>query len=188
MIVFKATFEDIAKWFPEESGQFIQELRDSSSKNSKFKAEKTDWIVSWGFFVKKAKSEEEQTAQRDLFMNKLKMVYSERVEVELPKIRINLSMKAGQYLRGDKVYSETPDFITQMAREVVKVMMWEEQKQLQDPIVLESLEEFKHLFEESEPSETPLDLDTILDKINTTGMSSLTGEELKFLEKMSKGN
>ena len=184
MITFRANYDDVVRWFPEETDQFISELRTSTTKSSRVKVEKIEWVVSWGFFGKKAKNEEEQLGKQDKFMDKLKLVYTERLEVEIPKIRIFLSMKAGQYIRGDKIYV-IPDFFKSMAGEVLKVMMFEEQKHLQDPVVLESLKEFEHLFKNEVEEE--FNLDDILDKINTTGMESLTPQELKFLEDSSKG-
>ena len=118
-------------------------------------------------------------------------------------------MKAGYYIRTDRsLDKEIPEYITDMFYEVMKVTMLQEQLILKDPVVMESLEEFKYLLDEmmenleslgleiegleefkqqKKTKEQPLNMDDILDKISETGMQSLNAKELKFLEKMSRG-
>jgi hypothetical protein len=101
-----------------------------------------------------------------------------------------------------------------MHYETMKITMLQEQMMVNDPVVLESLAPFKHLLDElmqdmgitpemmeslgdklpglssiqssSPKREVTLSMDEILDKINETGIQSLTAKELKFLEQMSK--
>jgi len=199
MVQFEIENDKMKEWFPITYETFIQELRNSQSKSSDKKEDKIKWILSWGIFRTKAKNKNEQEK-----IDKLHLTYDERCEVDLPKIRITVTMKAGNRIVSDRSIDDTiPDFIEDMFFEVMKIKMLQEQMIVNDPVVLESLEEFKHLLEyileemaeEGEnidiirnlKKETPLSMDEILDKISESGMQSLTAKELKFLEKMSRG-
>jgi len=204
MVQFEIENEKMKEWFPKTYETFIEELRNSKSKSSDKKEEKIQWILSWGVFRTKAKNQIEQEKKDKEYEEKLHLTYEERCEADLPKLRITVTMKAGYRIVSDRSLDETiPDFIEDMFFEVMKVTMLQEQMIVNDPVVLESLEEFKHLLddileemaEEGEnidiirnvKKETPLSMDDILDKISESGMQSLTAKELKFLEKMSRG-
>lgn len=205
MVQFKATKEQISEWFPETYNSFISELRNSKSTSSDKPDDKIDWYVSWGFFGKKAKDEAEAIQKEIDYEAKLHLIYDERCEADLPKIRISIGMKAGNRTSADRVIEQTiPDFIIEMAYEVIKITMLQEQMIINDPIVQESLAPFQHLLDGileemremgldmeegniKKRVEVPMNMDDILDKINDGGMSSLSAKELKYLEKMSKG-
>jgi len=204
MVQFEIENDKMKEWFPITYETFIEELRNSKSKSSDKKEDKIQWMLSWGVFRTKAKNQIEQEKKDKEFEEKLHLTYDERCEADLPKIRITVTMKAGYRIVSDRSLDETiPDFIEDMFFEVMKITMLQEQMIVNDPIVLESLEEFKHLLddileemaEEGEDidiirnvkKETPLSMDDILDKISESGMQSLTAKELKFLEKMSRG-
>lgn len=194
MLIFKQNVEDVQKNFPKTVEDFMNDLKNSNSGSKDYPVDKTKWVISWAFMIKKANTDEEKVLRDIAYNAKLKLVYSERLKVEIPRIKIDISFKAGKYFRGDRT-AETPEFITKMAEEIVKAMMIAEQKELNDPIVIESIQEFIDEFEkraaESNPEggveEEDLDLDNILDKINNSGMTSLTASELSFLEAKSKG-
>jgi hypothetical protein len=127
---------------------FINELRESKSKSANKPDQKIQWLISWGFFGKKGKSEEQIIQKQMDFESKLHLPYNERVEEDLPKIRINVSMKAGYYIRTDRALEvEIPKYIIDMSYEVLKITMLEEQMFIKDPEVLESIKEFKYLLE-----------------------------------------
>lgn len=143
------------------------------------------------FFVKKANNEEEKIEQMNNYRSKMDLVYNERVNLEIPKIRCSLNMKAGYYHRMDRVLEkETPDFIKDMALEIIKYMIFMEQSQIGNPDVIESIKEFCDMM--TSPMEVDLDnsdpdnIDDILDKINEGGMGCLSPKDLKFLDSMSK--
>lgn len=207
MIQFEAKTEDIQNWFPETYKIFLEELRNSKSIYSQ--EEKLEWIITWGFYRTKGKTEEEKIAKDDEYMEKLKLPYEDRVIVDLSKIKIDISLKAGKYVRSDRSFDITPKYIIDMAYEVLKVTMIKEQFYLNDPVVLKSLETFQELidsvkemmeeatqmFEAQLDVLTPkrksvvsYDMDDILDKISEKGISSLSPGELQFLEKMSKNS
>ena len=194
MVTFKAKQEDIEKWFPKTREIFISELKNSQSSSRKHPVSKIEWFITWGFMTKKPKTDEEKVLKQLAYDEKLRLVYDERVKVEIPRIKIDVAMKAGHYFKCDRiVIEETPDFVKEMASEIVKSMMYAEQKELNDPVVLASMESFIDKFKDKDEKksrgviEPSFDLDSILDKINDLGMSSLTASELQFLEKKSKG-
>jgi hypothetical protein len=206
MVQFEIENDKMKEWFPITYQTFIEELRDSRSTSADKDEDKIKWMISWGVFRTKAKTEEEQILKDLELENKLKLPYEERCKVDIPKIRITISMKAGYRVVSDRTLdSEIPDFVKEMFYEVMKITMLQEQMLINDPVVLESLEEFKDLlsdfiedmeiemegFEDVKKAykkqETTLSMDDILDKISDTGMQSLTAKELKFLEKMSRG-
>lgn len=191
MVQFQALSDQVKEWFPETYKCFIDELRSSRSRYNDTPEEKIYWSVSWGSFVKKANTQEEYDAQREAFMNKMSLTYDERIEVEIPIIRCSISMKAGQYYRTDRsLESEMPEYILNMVKEILKVTMMQEQMHVGDPRVLESLEEFRNMLysNDSDFQGQPenLDMDSILDKINEKGIKSLTSNELRYLQEMSK--
>jgi hypothetical protein len=186
MITFEVKHEFMQEFFPEITDKFLKNLRESDSKSNDTPIDKIQWVISWGFFVKKAKTEEE-IIERDLnYQNKLKLKYPERLEIEVSRIRVDILMKAGNYIKGDR-FNNTSEYITNMAKEVVKIMMINEQEYLQDPNVLDSMQDFMYLNSElSDDFQEQLDLDSILDKINKSGIQSLSKNELNYLEQASR--
>ena len=148
-------------------------------------------MVTFGFFSTKSKSEEDAFLKKLSYEKELTLRYDERIEMEIPKIRVDLSLKAGSYLRSDRC-TYVPEFIIDIAKEFIKVRMFVEQSMLKDPNVMDSLKDFKNPFEQpqqqqiEQEEEEILNVDFILDKINSSGISSLTPNELKFLEKKSR--
>ena len=126
MVTFKPKSEDVFKWFPKTTDQFITELRNSESQNSKYSIEKMQWYINWGFLVKKAKTDEEKAERLIAYEAKLRLPYEERLNVELPRIKIDVAFKAGHYFKSDRTNEETPKFILDMAREIIKIMMVQE--------------------------------------------------------------
>jgi hypothetical protein len=209
MVPVELSAEKMKEWFPKTYASFIKDLRNSSSKSGGKSEDKISWMISWGVFGSKTKDEAHAIQKQIDYDNKLKLPYEERCAVDLEKLRIHVSMKAGYYIRTDRsLDKEIPEYITDMFYEVMKVTMLQEQLILKDPVVMESLEEFKYLLDEmmenleslgleiegleefkqqKKTKEQPLNMDDILDKISETGMQSLNAKELKFLEKMSRG-
>ena len=195
MVKFAVKNEDIKQWLPETYNSFIEDLRKSKSSSANKAEDKIRWAVEWGFFGKKTGSKEELIEKLE---KKFKLTFDERVAEDTPKIKVTVFMEVGHYVRVDSsIDKEIPKFIKEMSVEVIKIMMLQEQKEVNDPVVKASLKEFEHLLDEIHvmdekgqvvpKKEAPLNMDEVLDKINDTGMGSLTPRELKFLEKMSRG-
>jgi hypothetical protein len=190
MVTFKLTQDQAKSWFPETYENFLNELKTSKSSSSGVLDENMEWYLNWGFFVKKATTEEEIANQKENYIRKMDLVYDDRIKLEIPRIRCSLNLKAGYYYRMDRVIeSKNPEFVEDMAKEIIKYMMIQEQQFINNDQVLASIQEFSELMMrnwESDESPTNLNMDDILDKINDKGMSSLSPRELKYLENMSK--
>jgi hypothetical protein len=206
MVQFEIENDKMKEWFPITYKTFIEELRNSNSKSAEKAEDKIEWMVSWGVFRTKAKTEEEQIQKDIEFENKLHLPYEERCAVDLSKLRLTVTMKAGNRIVSDRsLDNNIPEYIEEMFYEVMKITMLQEQMIINDPTVMESLAEYKHLLDEiledmeiemegfdelksaMKKQEAPLSMDDILDKISATGMQSLTAKELKYLENMSRG-
>ena len=119
------------------------------------------------------------------------MPYSERLEFEKSKVRVDISIKMGKFAMSNRLpKGMIPPFIEEIVAEIVKIKMTVETEiediyQIKDTIPpLTGVVEFD-IIEELE-DETQLDMDEILDKISREGMSSLSLEEKKFLDSKSK--
>ena len=212
MIQVELTNDRVKEMFPITYSSFLSELRNSSSRSSSIEESKIKWSVTWGFFVKKAKTLEEKDKQMFSLEQKFNLPYEERLNLEIPRIKCSLSMKAGFYEKTDRVFDETPNYVIESSKEILKFMIFEEQKSIQNPEVLESIRDFiekqeslkeenkenptnvvdslKQALEKLSKSKSPkkreFHLDEILDKINLNGIDSLDKEEIDFLGTMSK--
>jgi hypothetical protein len=191
MVSFQIESEKVKEWFPETYKSFIEDLRNSKSQSKDTKEENMEWYIIWGFFTKKAKTESEIEEQSERIAKRMEMVFSDRLNAELPKIRCSLDMKAGYYYRTDRVQEkEVPQFINDMAIDIVKWMIFQEQQWLNNEVVIDSIRDFYddvmyYINSDRVDESENLNMDSILDKINESGMSSLTPIELDFLEKSS---
>ncbi len=190
MVTFKLTQEQAKSWFPDTYENFVSELKNSKSSSNDVLEEKMEWYLNWGFFVKKALTDEERADQKENYIRKMDLIYDDRIKLEIPRIRCSLNLKAGYYYRMDRVTElVTPEFVEDMAKEIIKYMMIQEQQFVNNDQVLASIQEFSESIMrnwELDDSSTNLNMDDILDKINDKGMSSLSPRELKYLENMSK--
>ena len=190
MITFKITQDQIKNWFPITYQNSIDELRSSKSSSNDTSEDKIEWFLTWGFFVKKATTEEEKEKQKENYLKKMEMVYEDRVLIEMPKIRCSINMKAGYYYKMDRAVETTiPTYIEDMAKEVTKYMMFQEQQYIGNQEVMNSIKEFSDSMMQSLSNpgdEKSLELNDILDKINEKGIESLSAVEMEYLNKMSK--
>ena len=204
MIQIELTNEKMKEWFPKTYQKFLEDYYNSNRKFAKKPEEEIEWMVSYAFYIPKAKSDEEAIQNQINYEDKLKLTYEERCKADLPKLKVDCHMYAGYYSRSDRATDKKiPQYIIDLFYEVMKVTMLQEQMFVNDPIVLKSLEGFQHLLDElmedmgiemegvdefaKKHKEEPLDMDEILDKISADGVQSLTAKELKFLDKMSRG-
>ena len=184
--------EEIREWLPETYKMFIDDLRNSKSKSANKPEEKIHWMLSWGFFGKKSKDDE---AYLQKLKDKTTLTFTERLNADLPKIKITVFMKAGEhYLRVDRAIDPTPQFIIDFTTDVLKIQMLKEQEEVNNPEVRESLREFEYLLDELQEvdgegkpvAKKALRMDDVLDKIGEFGIGSLTIKEKEFLDKMSR--
>jgi hypothetical protein len=157
---------------------------------SSIKDEDIKIYYSYGFFVKKVKEEDKEKFYTKLYEKSDKMLFNNRLEFELSKLRIDVNLKLGNKfaMKNRLPDGMVPKLILEMVTEITKVkMMLEESEDIDiyqsiPPLSgLIAIESFTEIADEIE-----LDMDDILDKISTTGLDSLTQEEKNFLDKKSK--
>lgn len=208
MITIKTTYEQVSTDYPEVVQEFLDNLRNSTSKSKDMDIKKIKWFYSWGTFNKKAKSDTDKILRGEDYKKRLAMTYDERWENESEKIKVEITMEAGAFVRGDRCKeSELPTFITRYAKELLKGQMTAEQEamEVKNQNVIDSIGEIdRSIIEEIFPPkltemmnqmqsqfgdnkaqrkrEITYDVDDILDKISDSGFESLSDEEKKFLE------
>jgi hypothetical protein len=160
--------------------EWVDTIKNSILKKD-FPDSKIIAYYSYGFFVTKSNSQ----------VDYLKMPYSERLEFEKSKVRVDISLKMGKFAMSNRLPKEMiPPFIEEIVAEIVKIKMTVETEiediyEIKDTIPpLTGVVQFD-IIEELE-DETQLDMDEILDKISREGMSSLSSEEKEFLDRKSK--
>lgn len=198
MNTIKVTREDVERDYPAIYNEFVESLRTSNSLSRKMDLEKAKWFYTWGSFVKKAKTNADKIL-KDLKTNdKFGMMFDERLELELSKIRINVTMEAGKFLRGDRARKmlDIPEPIKDLVTETTKIQMILEQRQHNNQNVVNSIPEINNDIIPREQLATllgeegieaveeveELNVDTILEKITKTGLDSLTDKEREFLD------
>ena len=202
MNTIKVTREQVEQDYPHIYAEFMENLRTSNSLSRKINEDKTKWFYTWGSFVKKAKTDEEKVL-RDLKNNeKFEMEFPARLELELSKIRVTITMEGGKFMRADRArkHLDLPESIVKIVTETTKLQVLFEQKELNNQNIIDSVPEIDETvipreqveqllggsYQDTEVEEE-LDLDTILEKITAQGMESLTDAEQKFLDDQSQG-
>lgn len=140
---------------------------------------------SYGFFVPKNKTENslEET---------YKMPFDKRLKFELKKVRVDITIKMGSFIMTNRM-KKIPLDIQNIVTELTKVKMMIEGDFHKNQYIIDSIPEvdtniiqYKIIREDDTTTNDEFNLDTILDKINTNGIESLTEQERDFLEKSSK--
>lgn len=200
MTRFQVKLKDVLTDYPEVVEEFIDNLRNSNSQFKDIDLNDIDWYYTWDFNF--------DDVEEDLEMSRFDLVYVDRFIYELSKVNVNVTMKAGQFKRRDRVNSEVlPKEVIEVVDEVVKIMMIEEQKFFDNDEVVKSIppmnsniydnEEYNIYNSYSDVDVYGLDsyleeecidyeLDNILDKISESGVDSLTRGEKEFLDNQSK--
>jgi hypothetical protein len=167
----------------------------AKEQTNNFNEEKMEFYYSYGFFLPKV--ENKQDMYDEMFENCSKMLFDERLEFELSKVRVNLAMKMGNFFISNRMEKGTvPLLIRDIIIEITKVKMLVEGEFHMNIDVIDSIPELNSKivsFEvirdiiNSDYSESQkFDIDSILDKISQKGMDSLSDEERDFLNKKSK--
>ena len=127
-----------------------------------------------------------------------KMLFDERLNFELSKVRVNLTMKIGHFVISDRLPKGViPHSVVKIVTEVTKVKMMIESDYYQNEEVKNSIPEIDKTFVDIEivkdvvtndyKEDKNFDIDSILDKISQKGLDSLSNEEKDFLDNKSKG-
>jgi hypothetical protein len=176
----------VKKWFDLITNHLGKEIKES----------KLEFYYTVGFFVPKTDNKEKQ------FLDNLEKIetlpYNDRLEWELSKLRINLTLSMGNFSISDRMSKKyIPQPIFDLIRELTKVKMLLECEITGDYTQKDSIPEFDNTYLTNDEfkmqlrqllgkQDDKLDLDTILDKISNLGMDSLTKDELQFLKGFSK--
>lgn len=146
---------------------------------------------SYGFFVPKGDKE-------GFYQNQYNMKFDERLSLEMSKLRVDVFIKVGKFSLINRLDNGVvPSSITKIVNELTKVKMTLEGEYNQNQEVIDSIPEIDtsivsfRILKEGEDTDTvedsQFDIDEILDKINNSGVQSLTTDEREFLDKISKG-
>lgn len=206
MTRFQIDFKSVISDYPEIVEEFMNNLRNSNSPYKEIDISNIKWYYTWDF--------DYENIEASMETSRFDMKYEERFQYELGKVRINVTMKAGQFKRRDRAStSVVPIQVIKVIDEIVKIMMIEEQKFFDNDEVAKSIPPIdKSMYETGEynlygaykdaylfdndyesdeeyfleEEDIDYDLDTILDKINELGLDSLTKGEKSFLDNHSK--
>lgn len=197
MFVIDAKRKEVAKEFPIVK-DWIKKIKKMKITKTEFDKNDIEFYYSYGFFVPKSKNKEEEYLKSlDLSMA---MLYPERLELELSKVRVNISMKLDNFIITDRLPKGTiPQKVKDIVAEVTKVKMMVESEFSYNKIVLESIPALDKTVVDIEivkgPQDLPIEfvseaqtftIDSILDKISKKGYESLSKEEKDFLDNKSK--
>lgn len=181
-------FEVIERWF-----SIIEvELKKP------IKADKLEFFYSFGSFLPKGKKSDD--FYFNLWEQTSKMLWDERLEYELSKIRIDFTLKMDKFSMTDRMSKDfIPMIVLNLVKEITKLkMMFEcefngiqEVKESIPPLDKnyldeDSVRELLKIAFGSFNGEKNFDLDSLLDKISDSGIESLTEEERNFLNKRSR--
>ena len=197
MFVIDAKRKEVAKEFPIVK-DWIKKIKKIKITKTEFDKNDIEFYYSYGFFVPKSKNKEDEYLKSlDLSMA---MLYPERLELELSKVRVNISMKLDNFIITDRLPKGTiPQKAKDIVAEVTKVKMMVESEFSYNKIVLESIPALDKTVVDIEivkgPQDLPIEfvseaqtftIDSILDKISKKGYESLSKEEKDFLDNKSK--
>lgn len=132
MQTIKVTFDDIEEndHLLDKYDEFIEILRTSSSRYSSKPESQIDIYLEFGYFSKKAKTDREKLIKKQRSRNKKYILFDERLEDELEKVRMNIVIKAGNFVMGDRISKEAdiPEIVQKVVSEDIKIKMLFEQK------------------------------------------------------------
>jgi len=188
--------EEVLSDYPNVEKDWI-ELSNTKFLNNELDEEKMSFFYSYGFFLPKINDMEKKIEfYENMYENTQKMMFDERLEFELKKVRVNLTMLVGKnFVLSNRMPKGTiPDIIRKVVTEVTKVKMLVEYEFNNNEDVKKSIPEIDTSIISFEiirdvvkdENKLNLDIDDILDKISQDGLDSLSDEEKEFLDKKSK--
>jgi hypothetical protein len=186
MYIVSVNLEDVSKEF-----EFINSWIDTICENILHKEKdscKINIFYNYGYFVKKGQGPKEE---------QYKMVYDDRLEYEISKVRVNVTIKIDDFMMTNRLKKGTiPDIIKSMVTEITKYKMdvefeYHGLQSIKDSIPeydnsVISVEVIRQELKPDDVNDEVLDLDDILDKIAKNGIDSLSNKERDFLDNKSK--
>lgn len=196
MFAIEITRKEAAKSHPVVK-KWMKAAKKSNLRGAEADKESFGFFYTCGFFVPKSKNTEESL--RDAAVRSYSMLYEERLEEELKKVRVGLTMKSGDFAVTDMLSKgEIPERIRKVVAEIVKAKMLAEFEYHQNEQVRSSIPEIDSAVASvkvdraaysaaADEEEERMEVDDILEKISRSGYESLTQEEKEFLDKKSRG-
>ena len=193
MFIIDTNREDVLEDFP-----FIQEWIDTAQKvfiKKEIDESKIEFYYSYGFFVPKV--ENKQELYTDMYEKSSKMLFDDRLTFELSKVRVNITMKIGNFILSNRLEKgSVPEIVGKIVKEITKVKMTVEGDYHNNQEVIDSIpdidpeiikfEAVNEIVNKDLPEGMNFNMDDLLDKIGKKGMDSLSDEEKEFLDKKSK--
>jgi len=193
MFILDTTKEEVLNDFP-----FVMDWINISKDHiikSDIDEDKIEFYYSYGFFVPKSKNKEELYNQ--MYEDCIKMKFPERLDFEMSKVRVNITMKIGHFILSNRLEKGSiPEILRKIVTELTKVKMtieaeYHENFDVKDSIPeidtdIVSFEVIRDVVKSDYSESQNFDVDGILDKISKNGMDSLSDEEKEFLDKKSK--
>ena len=174
--------------------------------NKKIKKNNTSFYYTYHYIIPDPEQSDDDFD--DMVSECINMLYEDRLEYEISKVDINITMKVDDMLISDKINKDNdgvPKVINEVISEITKVKMILESEfndneevkksipEIDDEIVKieteyegEYSDEINLDFGDEIDNVNDFDVDEILDKISKTGMGGLTKAEKKFLNDKSK--
>lgn len=166
------------------------DILNKEVKKSNFPISKIESYYDYGYFVPASKNTPENYILS--LQKNMTLLFEERLEVELSKVRVTLTLKLGYTILTHRLPKGfIPETIKEIIAEITKVRMSLECDEHGDEEIRNSIPPLSPNivveFFDNTPKEVPeLEIDDILDKISTSGYDSLSKEEKEFLDKKSK--
>jgi hypothetical protein len=200
MFVIDVERKEVTKEFPIIK-DWLKKMKKIKLNEGEFDKDKVEFYYSYGFFVPKSKNNDEEYLKS--LNSNLKMLYPQRLALELSKVRVNISMKLDNFIITDRLpKGSVPSKIQEIVAEVTKVKMMVESEFSYDKDVLESIPALDNTIVDidivkkgestflttgsNNTTTNDFSIDTILDKISKKGFESLSKEEREFLDNKSK--
>jgi len=119
MFTLDTTKEEVLSDFPgvENWIKFYTKI-----KNKELNENKVEFYYTFGFFHAKTKNKEE--FYLEMYEKSSSMLYEDRLQFELSKVRVNLTMKIGHFIISDRMPKDIiPKGVNDIVAELTKVKM-----------------------------------------------------------------
>jgi hypothetical protein len=175
--------------------EIYSEWIDIAKKLSDIEEDKAEFYYSYGFFHEKV--EDKTLYYKGLFNLYSNMKFDERLEFEMKKVRVDLSLKYKNLFISNRLPKGTiPKIVKDIVTEITKVKMLVEFDYLKNEDIkasipsintdIVSFEIIKDAMNNDYSKSQNFDIDSILEKISKNGIDSLSEEEKNFLDQKSK--
>lgn len=132
MITYVVNKEMVMTDYPEKANELLEILKNSKSKYKDTPLDEIHWSYSFSYFLKKGESSEEY------YQKLVNLPFDERLEVEIKKVRANISLNAGYFYISDRVIG-VPESMRNVVKFVTIKKMMAEQEVVQNVDVIKSI-------------------------------------------------